>query len=105
MEAGSVYFNKGRFLPTPCYEMFLRAWSEKMSENKELGSELWGEGGRDSRPRQSQQSAFTPNSLIFTIFLTPSPTVTWGTGQGRKFFFRPSILPFACVRDHKLKEN
>lgn len=84
---------------------FRKAWCEekmceKISENKELGSEPWG--GRDSRPRQSQQAALTLPFPPFTIFLTPSPTATRGM-QADEQLFLPSIHSSVCVCVRDLK--
>ena len=105
MEAGSVYFDMGRFLTTPCYEMFPKGlvWAENVWEDiGEQRTGQWALRGRDSRPTQSQQAALTLLVPPFTIFLTPSPRATRGMQAGEQLFL-PSIHSSVCVCVRDLK--
>jgi len=105
MEAGSIYFDMGRFLTTPCYEMFPKGlvWAENVWEDiGEQRTGQWALRGRDSRPRQSQQATLTLPLPPFTVFLTPSPTATRGMQAGEQLFL-PSIHSSVCVCVRDLK--
>jgi hypothetical protein len=86
-EAGSVYFDRGRFLPTRCYDMFPKARCEEISENKELASEL---SGRDNHNNQLGSQPLTSFSLFFLHRHQQSHGDAGGKGSFS--FVSPSVL-------------
>lgn len=89
---------------------FRRVWCEqkmceKISENKELGSEPWGVATVDRDNHNKQPFPHTSIPFLY-YFLTPSPTATRGMQAGEQLFLPSNHSSVCvCVRDLKTERK